>query len=550
MRREFMEYDVVVVGAGPAGLSAAIQLRQLAEQSQQELSVCVLEKGSEVGAHIVSGAIFETRALDELLPNWREMNAPITTAVSQDETFLLSDARKAIKIPSLLVPKTMHNQGNYIVSLGNVCRWLAEYAESIGVEIFPGFAAAEILYDETGKVKGVATGEMGRGQDGQEKASYEEGMELHAQYTLFAEGCRGHLGKELIEKFDLDNGCDPQHYGLGVKEIWEISAEQHKPGLVWHGAGWPLSESSSSGGFFMYHTENNQVSIGLFTDLNYSNPYVSPYEEFQRFKHHPLIAKVLANGKRISYGARAVAKGGLNSLPKMTMPGALLIGCDAGTLNFSKIKGSHTAMKSGMLAADAIMSAKQQGKADGQELDNFSELFKSSWLYQELEKDRSYGPALHKWGLFFGGAYNVFNQNVFAGKLPFSPRDNIADYKQLRPAAECREIKYPKPDGEISFDRLSSVVLSNTFHEEDQPVHLRLKNSETPVKVNLPEYAAPEQRYCPAGVYEIITEQDKSRLQINGQNCIHCKTCDIKDPNQNIVWVAPEGAGGPNYSAM
>ena len=550
MSREFMEYDVVIVGAGPAGLSASIKLRQLAIANDIDLSVCVLEKGSEVGAHILSGALLETRALDELIPDWKGQGAPVTLPVSKDETYLLKSASSATKVPNMFVPKTMHNHGNYIVSLGNVCRWLAEQAEALEVEIFPAFSAAEVLYHKDGRVKGVATGEMGRGKDGQEKPSYEEGMELYAKYTLFAEGCRGHLGKQVIANFNLDAEADSQHYGLGIKEIWEVSEDKYQAGLVMHGAGWPLKESNSSGGFFLYHSENQQISLGLITDLNYSNPHVSPYEEFQRLKHHPLIANLLEGGKRISYGARAIAKGGLNALPKMTMPGAILIGCDAGTLNFSKIKGSHTAMKSGMLAAEIIVAAMQADTADGRELTEFDTAFKGSWLYEELYKDRNFGSALHKWGLMLGGAYNTLDQNFFGGKLPLSIRDTTPDHANLKPAAECSKVAYPKNDGVLSFDRLSSVQLSNTFHEEDQPAHLTLKDSAVPIKINLEKYDAPEQRYCPAGVYEIVESEGSPALQINAQNCVHCKTCDIKDPTQNIVWVTPEGSGGPSYTSM
>ena len=550
MSRESMEYDVVIVGAGPAGLSAAIKLKQLAQENSLDISVCVLEKGSEVGAHILSGALLETRALDELLPNWQELNAPIDVAVTKDETYLLGSSKKSFKMPNFLVPKTMHNKGNYVVSLGNVCRWLGDQAEALDVDIFPGFTAAEILFHENGQVQGVATGEMGRGKDGEKKPSYEEGMELHARYTLFAEGCRGHLGKELIEKFELDAAADPQHYGLGIKEVWQVEPEQYQQGLVQHGTGWPLTETSSSGGFFLYHGDENQVVLGLFTDLNYSNPHVSPYEEFQRIKHHPLLAKTLKGGKRVSYGARAVTKGGLNALPKMTMPGALLIGCDAGTLNFSKIKGSHTAMKSGMLAAESVVTAIKAGSADGRELVEFTELFESSWLYEELYKDRNFGPALHKWGILIGGGFNVLDQNLFTGKLPLTLSDAKVDHEQLKNASDCTVPEYKKPDGILSFDRLSSVALSNTFHEEDQPAHLTLKDASVPIEYNLQYFAAPEQRYCPAGVYEIIEQNSEPKLQINAQNCVHCKTCDIKDPSQNIVWITPEGTGGPNYSNM
>lgn len=545
-----MEYDVVVVGAGPAGLSAAIKLRQLAVQHSLELSVCVLEKGSEVGAHILSGALLEPRALNELIPDWQAKGAPLHTPVQQDVMHFLTSTEKTVKMPSLFVPKPMHNKGNYIVSLGNVCRWLAEQAEALEVEIFPGFSAAEILYHDDGRVKGVATGEMGRGKDGEAKNSYEEGMELHAKYTLFAEGSRGHLGKQILQKFNLDQDVDPQHYGLGIKELWEIDADLHQEGLVVHGAGWPLNESNSTGGFFLYHGDNKQVSLGLITDLNYSNPHVSPYDEFQRLKHHPVIAETLKGAKRIAYGARALTKGGLNALPKMTFPGGLLIGCDAGTLNFSKIKGSHTAMKSGMVAAETIVEAMQAGTADGRELSSFAQKFKASWIYEELQRDRNFGPALHKWGTWLGGAFNFVDQNIFAGKLPFTLHDTNADHTQLKPAKDCPTINYPKPDGILSFDKLSSVALSNTFHEEDQPAHLTLLANEVPIVTNLATYDAPEQRYCPAGVYEIVEQEQQARLQINAQNCVHCKTCDIKDPTQNIVWVTPEGSGGPNYPNM
>ena len=550
MTRESMEYDVVIVGAGPAGLSTAIRLKQLAAESEQEISVCILEKGSEVGAHILSGAVVDPKAMNELLPDWKESGAPLNTAVTRDEMYFFTALNKQIKMPGLFLPKPMHNKGNYIVSLANVCRWLGEQAEALEVEIFPGFAASEVLFHENGSIKGVATGDMGRGHDGQEKDSFESGIELHAKYTIFSEGCRGHLGKQLIEKFELDSDSLPQHYAIGLKELWDIEPDKHEAGLVIHGAGWPLSESGSSGGFFLYHTDNNQVSVGLIADLNYSNPHLSPYDEFQRFKHHPKVAQYLEGGKRVSYGARAIVKGGLNSLPKMTMPGALLIGCDAGTLNFSKIKGTHTAMKSGMIAAETIAAAFKSGDEGGNELTAYADNFKASWLYKELYGSRNWGAALHKWGNWIGGAYNFLDQNIFGGKLPLNLKDSEPDHTQLKLASECATIEYPKPDGKLSFDKLSSVFLSSTNHEEDQPCHLTLKDDQVPVTKNLPMYDAPEQRYCPAGVYEIITENDEPRLQINAQNCVHCKTCDIKDPSQNINWVVPEGAGGPNYPNM
>lgn len=550
MERDSMEYDVVIVGAGPAGLAAACRLRQLAETSGQELTVCVVEKGSEVGAHILSGAVLEPRALNELFPNWKELGAPLNVPVTADEVYFLTSDTKGVKTPHFAIPKPMHNDGNYIVSLGNVCRWLAQQAEALGVEVFPGFAAAEVLFHEDGRVKGIATGDMGVGHNGEHKASYQPGMELHAKYTLFAEGCRGHLGKQLIKHFKLDEGKDPQHYGIGIKELWDIDPSKHKKGLVVHGAGWPLSENGATGGFFLYHAENNQVVVGLITDLNYSNPYLSPFDEFQRMKHHPLFKDTLEGGKRVSYGARAVVKGGLHSLPKMTFPGGLLIGCDAGTLNFSKIKGTHTAMKSGMLAAEAIAEALASGNPPA-ELTSYSTKFQNSWLYEELYAARNFGSAMHKFGTFIGAAFNYVDQNFFGGKLPVNLHDTHPDHACLKPASQFSPINYPKPDGKISFDKLGSVFLSNTNHEEDQPCHLKLKDASIPIQVNLPKWAEPAQRYCPAGVYEVIDNADGSkRFQINAQNCVHCKTCDIKDPSQNITWVVPEGAGGPNYPNM
>jgi electron-transferring-flavoprotein dehydrogenase len=546
-----MEFDVLIVGAGPAGLAAACRIRQLSEETGKDISVCVVEKGSEVGAHILSGAVFEPTALNELFPDWKEKSAPLHTEVTGDDIWLLTSANGGIKVPGLFAPKTMHNEGNYIISLGKLCRWLAEQAEGMGAEIYPGFAAAEVLYNEDGSVKGIATGDMGVAADGSQKATYQQGMELHAKYTLFAEGCRGHLGKQLIEQFKLDEGKDPQHYGLGVKELWEIDPAKHQQGSVFHSAGWPLSESGSAGGGFLYHLEDNQVSVGLITDLSYSNPHVSPFDEFQRFKHHPQVKKILEGGKRISYGARALSKGGLQSLSKMTFPGGLLIGCNAGTLNFAKIKGNHTAMKSGMVAAEVIHTAITEDKKSGEELTQYTTAFKNSWAYKELHSQRNFGPAQHKWGNLIGSAYAFIDINIFNGALPWTLNDPVPDHKQLKPAAECKTISYPKPDNSISFDRLSSVFLSNTNHEEDQPCHLTLKDPNIPLEHNLPIYNEPAQRYCPAGVYEIIDEDDGGqRFQINSQNCVHCKTCDIKDPEQNIVWVSPEGLGGPNYPNM
>ncbi|WP_202410254.1 electron transfer flavoprotein-ubiquinone oxidoreductase [Pseudomaricurvus sp. HS19] len=545
VEREFMEYDVVIVGAGPSGLAAACRIRQLSD----EVSVCVVEKGSEVGAHILSGAVFEPRALNELFPEWKEQGAPLHTEVAGDDIYVLKSAEKGQKVPNFFVPKTMHNEGNYIISLGNLCRWLAEQAEALGVEIYPCFAAAEILYHEDGSVKGIATGDMGVGHNGEHKDSYMPGMELHGKYTLFAEGCRGHLGKQLISKFDLDAGKEPQHYGIGIKEIWKIPAEQHQQGLVVHTAGWPLAENGAAGGSFLYHIEDNQVVCGLITDLSYSNPYLSPFDEFQRYKHHPVIKQYLDGGERLAYGARAIAKGGIQSQPKMHFPGGLLLGDNAGTLNFAKIKGSHTAMKSGMVAAECVVEAVKAERAND-DLVEFDKAYKDSWAYKELWAQRNFGPAQHKWGNIIGSAYAFIDINIFNGNVPWTLSDPVADHAQLKPASQFSPIDYPKPDGKLSFDKLSSVFLSNTNHEEDQPCHLTLKDAEVPIKVNLATYDEPAQRYCPAGVYEIVGDDNDKRLQINAQNCVHCKTCDIKDPTQNIVWVVPEGAGGPNYPNM
>ena len=550
MERESMEFDVLIVGGGPAGLSAACRVMQQAQETGEELTVCVVEKGSEIGAHILAGTVFEPTALNELFPDWKEKGAPLNTPVTRDDIFLFKSQENATKLPNGLVPKNMHNHGNYIISLGNLCRWLAGQAEELGVEVYPGFSAAETIVED-GQVKGIITGDMGVARDGSEKDGFMAGMELRAKYTLFTEGCRGHLGKRLINDFKLDEGKDPQHYGLGIKELWDIDPAKHEPGLVVHTTGWPLSESGSTGGSFLYHLEGGQVYVGLISDLSYSNPHMSPFEEFQRLKLHPEIRKYLEGGKRVAYGARAIAKGGYNALPKMSFPGGLLLGCDAGTLNSSKIKGSHTAMKSGMLGAEAVFEALKEGK-NGEEITSFQERFEDSWLFKELYAERNFGPAMHKFGNIVGGAIAFFEQNILRGSLPMTFRDTTPDHATLKPAADCKKISYPRPDNTLTFDRLSSVFISNTNHEEDQPVHLKLTDPDIPVKENLPKYDEPAQRYCPAGVYEVVEADDGSgkQFQINAQNCVHCKTCDIKDPAQNITWVTPEGGGGPNYPNM
>jgi len=546
VEREHMDYDIVIVGAGPAGLSAACRLKQI----NPELSVVVLEKGSEVGAHILSGAVMEPTALNELFPDWKTLGAPVITEVRQDNIYVFNKTR-GIKVPSLFVPKTMHNAGNYIVSLGNLCRWLAEQAEQLGVEIFPGFAAAEVLYDEKANVLGVVTGDMGLAADGSHKADYTPGMELRGKYTFFAEGCRGHLGKQLIERFSLDsNTLQPQHYGIGIKELWQVPPEKHYPGLVVHSAGWPLSETGSSGGGFLYHMEDNLVAVGLTIDLSYSNPHLSPFDEFQRYKQHAVIRQYLEGGERVSYGARALVKGGMQSLPKMTFSGGVLLGDNAGTLNFAKIKGIHCAMKTGMIAAESAAEAIANNRQQD-ELTAFNSNYRSSWAYQELHRHRNFGPAQHKWGNIIGSAYAFIDINICNGHLPWTLTDPRPDHARLKPASESKKIDYPKPDNKLSFDKLSSVFISNTNHEEAQPCHLKLVNSEIPISHNLPLYDEPAQRYCPAGVYEVVEDTaGEKHFQINAQNCVHCKTCDIKDPSQNIIWVAPEGGGGPNYPNM
>jgi len=544
--REAMEYDVVIIGAGPAGLSAAIRLKQLAEKQGREISVCVLEKGSEPGAHILSGAVMDPRAMTELFPDWKTAGAPLLTPVTEDR-FLFLTEQSATAVPNWMLPGCFQNHGNYVISLGNVVRWLAQQAENLGVEIFPGFAAAEVLYDDACAVVGVATGNLGVDKEGKPTNEFQLGMELRAKYTLFAEGARGHLGKQLISGYQLDKGRDPQTYGIGIKELWEIDPAKHQPGLVVHTAGWPL-DNSTYGGSFLYHMENNQVVVGYVVGLAYENPYLSPYEEFQRYKTHPAIRGFFEGGKRLSYGARAITAGGLQSLPKLTFPGGALIGCDAGFLNASRIKGSHGAMKSGMLAAEAAFDAIAADRAQD-ELSAYSKAFEQSWLHEELHVARNFKPWMSK-GLYTGTLMVGIDQLIFRGKAPWTLHHTHADHECLKPAAECRPIVYPKPDGTLTFDRLSSVFISNTNHNEHQPAHLTLKNADVPTQVNLAQYAGPEARYCPAGVYEYVGESGQQRLQINAQNCVHCKTCDIKDPTQNIVWITPEGGGGPNYPNM
>ena len=543
IQRESMDYDVIIVGAGPSGLSTAIKLKQLAIENQSEISICIVEKGSEVGAHILSGNVIDPRALNELIPDWKEKGAPLKTEVSKDSVRYLLSESITIPAPLTLVP-TFKNHGNYIISLGNLCRWLAEYAESIEIDIFAGFPASEIIY-ENDRVIGVITGDMGIDSAGEKKPGYEPGVELRAKFTVLAEGCRGHLGKEIINKYHLDEGKDPQHYGIGFKEVWDLKPELHEEGLVIHTLGWP-SKGTVSGSYF-YHGENNQAYIGYVVPLDYENPHLSPYDEFQQWKHQSSISKYLKEGKRVSYGARALIKGGLQSRPKMNFPGGLLIGDNAGTLNFPRIKGTHTAMKSGMIAAETIFSSIQSSKTD---LEEYEEKFTSSWVNSELYKARNWNPFLHKFGPYLGVLLAGIDQFIFRGKLPFTLRAPEPDHACLKEANKMSKISYPKPDGIISFDKLSSVFLSNTNHAEDQPCHLILKDESIPIKQNLPLYDEPAQRYCPAGVYEVQIENGSNKFVINSQNCIHCKTCDIKEPSQNIVWVTPEGGGGPKYGNM
>jgi len=554
MERESMEMDVLIVGAGPSGLSAAIRLMQLAESAGTELSVCVIEKGSEVGAHIMSGAVMEPRAIDELFPDWKERGAPLKVPVSNEKFMFLTQA-SSIPLPTFLLPKATHNKGNYIISLGNVCRWMAEQAEAMGVEIYPGFAASELLFHSDGRVKGVVTGVMGIDTNGNQKPTFEPGMELHAKYVLFGEGCRGSLSKQLIQHFDLEKNCQPQTYGIGLKELWEVPDEVHQEGLVVHTAGWPM-DNSTYGGSFLYHLDNNQVAIGFVIGLDYQNPYLSPFDEFQRYKTHPDVKRYLKGGKRIAYGARALTEGGLQSIPGLVFPGGGLIGCAAGFINVPKIKGSHNAIKTGMLAAEsafeAIQTANEAGKAmPNAILESYPKALRDSWVWEELYSVRNFRPGFAKWGLIVGTLHGAFDQ-IVSGRVPWTLRHPHLDHKTLKSKSQCKPIVYPKPDGVFSFDLPSSVFISNTNHEEDQPVHLKLADAAIPIDHNFALYDAPEQRYCPAGVYEILTENEggNPRLQINAQNCLHCKTCDIKDPMQNITWAVPEGMGGPNYPNM
>ena len=545
IERESMEFDVVIVGGGPAGLAAACRLMQL----DDSLNIVVVEKGSEIGAHILSGNVFEPTGLNELFPDWQEKGAPVKTAVTGDRIHYLTSETGAMPVPGLFLPRPMHNHGNYIISLGQLCQWMGEQAEGMGVNIFPGFAASEVLYDADGRVTGVATSDMGIGKDGEKKSSYQAGYELLGKYTIFAEGVRGNLSELLMDKFDLRANADPQHYGIGFKEVWEIDPDLHEEGLVVHTAGWPL-DTHTEGGGFLYHAANNKVFAGFIIALNYKNPYLAPFDEFQRWKLHPKIRRYLEGGKRIAYGARAVNKGGIQSLPKLAFPGGMLVGCGAGFLNGVKIKGAHTAIKTGMLAAESVQKALAAGNDAAAELVDFDENVKASWAYKEMHKGRNFGPGLHKLGSFWGAAFAFIDQNIFFGKLPFTWRNPDPDHESLVKAPDAKVIDYPKPDGKLTFDRLSSVFLSSTNHEEDQPSHLKLKDESIPIAYNLPEFDEPAQRYCPAGVYEIVDEGGEKKFEISAGNCVHCKTCDIKDPKQNIVWTVPEGGGGPNYSNM
>jgi len=549
MSRESMELDVVVVGAGPAGLATACRLAQLARAAGRELSVGVVEKGAAVGAHVISGAVFEPRALDELFPDWRERGAPVKTSVTAERVEWLTGANGHMRVPEFLVPRALRNHGNFIISLGDLCRWLASQAEALGVNVLPGFAAADLLYDGE-RVAGVLTGDLGVARDGSHKPTYQAGYELRAKYTVFAEGCRGHLGKRLEKRFGLRSACDPQHYGIGFKEIWQVDAAKHRPGEIVHTLGWPL-DAATDGGGFLYHAADARVYVGLIVALSYRNPHLDPFAEFQRWKQHPAIREVLAGGQRTSYGARAVNKGGLQSLPRLSFPGGLLVGCDAGLLNPAKIKGSHAALKSGMLAAETIFAAlAKEGVAADAELAQYDARVRESWLGEELHRGRNFSPGLAKLGLFLGGALAFIEQNLLNGRAPWTLHNRVEDYARLREAQSAARPQYSKPDGVVAFDRSSSVFVSSTAHEENQPCHLLLADPGVPIAVNLPRYDEPAQRYCPAGVYEVVTDATGARFRINAANCVHCKTCDIKDPAHNITWVPPEGGGGPNYSGM